>query len=97
LSGKNQESKHDPEIHQTKKGNQWYFGLKVHVGVNVGNGYVHTMVSTSVNVHDVSEAIKLLRKEDNAAYSDLGYLGVPDCPEIRDDEALSKIGSRINK
>ena len=54
-STKNQEGKRDLEMHQTKKGNEWYFEMKVHVGVDAGSGYVHTITRTSANRHDVSE------------------------------------------
>ncbi|MCR5002535.1 MAG: IS5 family transposase, partial [Lachnospiraceae bacterium] len=54
-STKNQDGKRDPEMHQTKKGNEWYFGMKVHAGVDAGTGYVHTITGTAANVHDVAE------------------------------------------
>lgn len=54
-STKNKDGKRDPEMHQTKKGNQWYYGMKVHSGVDAGSGYVHTITGTSANVHDVEE------------------------------------------
>ena len=57
---KNQDGKSDPEMYQTKKRNGWYFGMKVHAGVDVGSGYVHTLTGTSANMHDVSETSKLL-------------------------------------
>jgi hypothetical protein len=52
-STKNQERKRDPEMHQTKKGNQWYFGMKVHVGADVNSGLVHTVSVTPANVSDI--------------------------------------------
>jgi len=61
-STKNQSGKHDPEMHQTKKGNEWYFGMKVHAGVDAATGYVHTLTGTSANMHDVSETSKLIQK-----------------------------------
>ncbi len=94
---KNQEGKRDPEMQQTKKGNEWYFGMKVHVSVDAGSGYVHTITGTSANVHDVSETSKLLREDDHVVYDDSGYLGAFDRLEIKDDEVLSKIEFRINK
>ena len=96
-STKNQKGKRDPEMHQTKKGNEWYFGMKVHAGVDAGSGYVHTITGTPANVHDVSETSKLLREDDHVAYGDSGYLGAPDRPEIKNDGVLSKIEFRINK
>ena len=61
LSTKNAEKKRDPEMHQTKKGNQWHFGMKCHTGVDAGNGFVHTVEATAANVHDVTVAAKLLQ------------------------------------
>ena len=63
-STKNQEGKRDPEMHQTKKGNEWYFGMKVHAAVDAGSGYVHTITGTSANMHDVTETANLIRKDD---------------------------------
>lgn len=61
-STKNKESGRDPEMHQTKKDNQWYHGMKVHSGVDAGSGYVHTITGTSANVYDIDETAKLIRK-----------------------------------
>lgn len=96
-STKNQSGKRDPEMHQTKKGNEWYFGMKVHVGVDAATGYVHTLTGTSANMHDVSETSKLIRKDDHVVYGDSGYLGAPEREEIKNDEILSQIEFRINK
>jgi transposase, IS5 family len=96
-STKNQSGKRDPEMHQTKKGNEWYFGMKVHVGVDAATGYVHTLTGTSANMHDVSETSKLIRKDDHVVYGDSGYLGAPEREEIKNDEILSRIEFRINK
>ena len=96
-STKNKTGKRDPEMHQTKKGNEWYFGMKVHAGADAGSGYVHSLTGTSANMHDVSETSKLIRKDDHVVYGDSGYLGAPMREEIKDDEVLSKIEFRINK
>jgi len=61
---KNREGKRDPEMHQTKKGNQWYFGMKVHIGVDAETGVVHSMTTTPANHHDITEADKLLHGEE---------------------------------
>lgn len=94
-STKNAEGKRDPEMHQTKKGNQWYFGMKVHTGVDAGTGYVHTVTATSANVHDVEETTNLVRKDDDVMYGDSGYLGAQ--KRIDKDESLSDIECRINR
>lgn len=96
-STKNKEGRRDPEMHQTKKGSQWYHGMKVHSGVDAGSGYVHTITGTSANVHDIAETAKLIRKDDEVAYGDSGYSGADKREEIRNDEHLSKIEFRINK
>jgi len=96
-STKNREGKRDPEMHQTKKGNQWYHGMKVHAGVDAGSGYVHTITGTAANVHDIEQTANLLRTDDKVAYGDSGYTGASKRPEITEDENLSKIEFRINR
>ena len=95
-STKNREGKRDPEMHQTKKGNQWYHGMKVHAGVDAGSGYVHTITGTSANVHDIEETAKLLREDDEVCYGDSGYSGAAKRPEIQNDEHLREIEFRTN-
>ena len=67
-STKNAEKKRDPEMHQTKKGNQWHFGMKCHTGVDAGSGFVHTVEATAANTHDITVAAKLLREDDEVVY-----------------------------
>ena len=74
-STKNADKTRDPEMHQTKKGNQWHFGMKVHIGVDAGTGYVVSVEGTAANVHDVTVASKLIREDDDVVYGDSGYLG----------------------
>lgn len=87
-STKNKSSKRDLEMHQTKKGNQWYHGMKVHSGVDAGSGYVHTITGTSANVHDLDEADKLIREDDDVVYGDLGYTGAEKREEIKNNTHL---------
>lgn len=94
-STKNATGTRDPEMHQTKKGNQWYFGMKAHAGVDAGTGYVHSLTATAANVHDLDEAPNLVRADDEVVYTDAGYQGAPKRPEIADDEYLAKIQWRI--
>ena len=96
-STKNKEGKRDPEMHQTKKGNQWYHGMKVHSGVDAGSGYVHTITGTAANVHDIDETAKPIREDDEVVYGDSGYSGAEKREEIRNDSHLSKIEFRTNK
>lgn len=96
-STKNKEKKRDPEMHQTKKGNQWYHGMKVHAGVDAGSGYVHTITGTAANASDISETAKLIRPDDEVVYGDSGYLGVEKREEIQADEHLRGIDYRTNR
>ena len=84
-STKNAEKKRDPEMHSAKKGNQWRFGMKCHVGVDAGTGYVHTIEVTPANVHDVTAASELIREDDEVVYGDSGYLGIQKRPEVAND------------
>jgi len=72
-STKNSSGKRDPEMHQTKKGNQWYFGMKVHVGADVNSGAVHSVTVTPANRADIDELPKLLRPDDEVVFADAGY------------------------
>ena len=96
-STKNKDGERDPEMHQTKKGNQWHYGMKVHIGADAGTGYVHTITGTAANVHDIEEAPKLFREDDHVGYGDSGYLGIEKRDEVKTDPNLSKIEFRINK
>ena len=73
-STKNADKARDPEMHQTKKGNQWYFGMKVHVGADVDSGLVHTVSVTPANTSDISQMPDLLREDDRAVFGDKGYV-----------------------
>lgn len=95
-STKNKDGKRDPEMHQTKKGNQWYHGMKVHAGVDAGTGYVHTITGTAANIHDIDETVHLLREDDEVCYGDSGYSGVEKRPEIRNNEHFRDIDFRTN-
>ena len=95
-STKNKEGKRDEEMHQTKKGNQWYFGMKVHAGVDAGSGYVHTITGTAANVHDVNETEKLIREDDEVLYGDSGYLNAAEHMKSIDADRLKAIDFRFN-
>ena len=75
-STKNKEHARDPEMHQTKKGNQWHFGLKAHIGVDKESGLVHTLTTTAANVSDISQTPALLHGQESAVWADAGYVGV---------------------
>lgn len=75
-STKNGSGTRDPEMHQTKKGNQWYFGMKAHIGVDAESGLVHTVIGTAANVHDINAAEALLHGQEADVYADAGYQGI---------------------
>jgi IS5 family transposase len=74
-STKNKEKARDKEMKQTKKGNQWYFGMKAHVGTDTGKGLVHSVVVTNAAVHDSKVMNELLHGEEEAVYGDKAYAG----------------------
>lgn len=80
-STKNRTGTRDPEMKSTRKGNQWYFGMKAHIGVDSASGLVHTVVTTAANVSDVSQAHALLHGEETTGHGDAGYTGVAKRPE----------------
>ncbi len=96
-STKNAENARDPEMHSTKKGNEWHFGMKCHIGVDAGSGLAHTMTVTGANAHDITEAANLIREDDEVVYGDAGYVGLQKRQEITDNEHLSSIDYRINR
>ena len=75
-STKNREGKRDEEMHQAKKGQQWYFGMKAHIGVDAQSGLVHTLIGTAANVSDVTQAQALLHGDETEVFGDAGYQGV---------------------
>src|SRR4051812_35880101 len=85
-STKNDSGERDPEMKQTKKGNQWYFGMKAHIGVDIASGLVHTVVGTSANEADINIAGQLLHGEEKVAFGDSGYRGVQKREEAKGPE-----------
>ncbi|MBU9475133.1 IS5-like element ISBmu2 family transposase, partial [Burkholderia multivorans] len=75
-STKNAGKSRDPEMHQTKKGNEWHFGMKAHIGVDADSGLIHSVVGTAANVSDVSQAHALLHGHEEQVFADAGYIGV---------------------
>jgi len=94
-STKNADGARDPEMRSTKKGNQWYFGMKAHTGVDAGTGYVHTVTLTSANVHDLGQAARLIRDDDEVVWADAGYRGIHERAQVAGDEHLSRIEFRV--
>ena len=83
-STKNRDRARDPDMHQAKKGNQWHFGMKAHIGVDLDSGLVHTVLTTPANVNDVTQAHALLHGQETDALGDAGYQGVAKRLEHRD-------------
>ncbi len=81
-STKNAKKERDPEMHQTKKGNQWHFGLKAHIGADAASGLVHTVTVTAANVADIAQTHALLHGAEKTVWADAGYLGVEKRMEI---------------
>ena len=98
-STKNKAGERDPEMHQTKKGNQWYlrcaegfaYGMKVHLGVDSDSGLIHSVETTAANVHALTPAADLLHGEETVVYADAGYQGI----EKRDTMQGRGIGFRV--
>jgi IS5 family transposase len=93
-STKNKDGKRDPEMHQTKKGNQYYFGMKAHIGVDDESGLVHSVVGTAANVADVTQVDKLLHGAENVVCADAGYTGVEKRTEHDGREVIWQIAAR---
>ena len=83
-STKNRVGQRDPEMHQVKKGNQYHFGMKLHIGVDAVTGLVHSLTTTPANVHDVTEAHKLLHGKETQVWGDAEYVGVQKREENRE-------------
>lgn len=81
-STKNREKKRDPEMHQTRKGNQWYFGMKAHIGADRDSKLVHTLTATAANVADITQTSELLHGQEKQVHADAGYTGVEKREEI---------------
>ncbi len=82
-STKNSSGERDPEMHQTKKGNQWHFGMKAHAGVDADSGLVHTVTATAANAHDITQASELLHGQETDVFADSGYRGVDKREEVQ--------------
>ncbi len=96
-STKNASGTRDPEMHQTKKGGTYFFGMKAHIGVDLHSGLVHTVVGTAANEHDVTQAAALLHGEETLAFGDAGYQGVDKRPEHQGRDVTWHIAMRPGK
>lgn len=96
-STKNQDGERDGEMHQTKKGNQWHFGMKAHIGVDERSGLVHHVECTAANVADVTQVHKLLHGREDTISGDSGYLGVDKREELQATNAAWWIAEKRSK
>jgi transposase, IS5 family len=94
-STKNATGTRDPDMHSAKKGQQWHFGMKAHIGVDAGTGYVHSVAVTAANVSDIEKTPELVREDDEVVYADAGYQGIEKRPEIIADPHLSTVQYRV--
>jgi IS5 family transposase len=90
-STKNKSKSRDPEMHQTKKGNQWHFGMKAHIGVDVASGVVHTMVGTAANKAEINQMAAVLHGREEAVFADAGYAGASKRPGLADRDVCWNI------
>ena len=77
------------------KGNQLCFGMKAHIGVDAGAGYVHSVAATAASVHDLDQITHLVRADDDVVYADAGYQGAERRPDVAHDPHLSKVEYRV--
>jgi IS5 family transposase len=96
-STKNKDKSRDHEMHQTKKGNEWYFGMKAHIGTDRDSGMVHTVISTAANVSDISQTAGLLHGSETQVHADAGYVGVEKREEIQAEDPTGRIDWQIAK
>jgi IS5 family transposase len=82
-STKNKDNARDPDMHSSKKGDPWYFGMKAHIGADAESGLVHTVRGTSGHVSNIAEANTLLHGEESMAVGDAGYQGVEKRPDAK--------------
>ena len=94
-STKNKAKERDPAMHSTKKGNQWYFGMKAHIGVDAHSGLVHSTHYTSANESDVAHTHEVLHGQEQFVCLDAGYQGVEKRPEILQAQALGQLSDDV--
>ncbi len=95
-STKNQDGERDPEMHQTKKGNQWHFGMKCHIGIDADSGLVHTVVGTAANVNDVTQAGALVHGEETDVFADADYQGVTKREEVQGKVCTTSAAAQVD-
>ena len=96
-STKNKDKSRDPQMHQTRKGNQWYFGMKAHIGVDLHSGLVHSLTGTAANEADVNQTATLLHGKEQQVYADAGYIGADKREELKDLNLTWRIAMKRGK
>ena len=96
-STKNRTGERDPQMHQTRKGNQWYFGMKAHLGVDAQSGLTHSLETTPANVSDVAVTHALLHGGEERVWGDTGYQGVGKREENRDTDVDWRVAMKPGK
>ena len=96
-STKNKQNQRDPEMHQTKKGNQWHFGMKAHIGVDAKSGLTHTLVTTPANEHDLNQLENLLHGQEEFVSADAGYQGAEKREALKEVDVDWLIAERPGK
>jgi IS5 family transposase len=95
-STKNVTKERDKEMHSTRKGNQWYFGMKAHIGVDVDSGLVHTVVGTAAHVADVTQIENLLHHKEQVVYGDSGYTGAHKRDAVKEKSVTWRVALKRN-
>jgi IS5 family transposase len=96
-STKNKSGARDPEMHQTKKGNEWHFGMKLHIGVDETLGLIHSLTTTAANEHDITQADQLLHGKEKRVWGDAGYCGIEKREAHSDRKVAWQIAIRPGK
>jgi transposase, IS5 family len=94
---KNKDGERDPEMHQTKKGSQWHFGMKAQIGMDADSDLVHTVVGTAANSNDVTQVTKPVHGEETDVFADAGYQGVSKREETQGINAQWHVAMRPGK
>jgi IS5 family transposase len=95
-STKNEQGQRDPEMHQTQKGNQWHFGMKMHSGVDAESGLIHSVVCTAANEADVVHGHALLHGQESEVHADSGYTGLEKRDEIKTAQDMGRLRKDID-
>lgn len=96
-STKNKKRERDPEMHSVAKGNQWFFGMRCHIGVDAASGLVHSVVSTAANVHELNTAADRLHGEERVIYGDSGHIGMEKREAFKTCEADMRIAMKAGQ